>query len=117
MPTFIQPSPSAPALDTPEGHAAAANGDLNRITELSKTNQKSLHKIDRNGWQPIHEAARAGHTSIVRFLHEFGVDINARTHQGKGSSPLNVAVATLSEDHPVSQYLIEQGALNIEPDL
>ena len=99
------------------GHAAAANGDLDRITELSKTNKKSLHKKDRNGWQPIHEAARAGHTNIVRFLNEFGVDINARTHGGKGGSPLNVAVTTLSEKHPVSQYLIRQGALNIEPEL
>mmetsp|Transcript_9685 Transcript_9685/g.22291 ORF Transcript_9685/g.22291 Transcript_9685/m.22291 type:complete len:359 (-) Transcript_9685:1146-2222(-) len=113
------PSPSATTtVETPEGHAAAQNGDLDKLVELSLTDKgKSLRHKDSNGWQPIHEAARAGHTEAVKFLIEFGVDINARTHGGKGGSPLNVAISALSKNHPVAKLLMDQGALNIEPEL
>ena len=43
---------------------------------------------DTNGWQPIHEAVRGGHTIIVKYLIEFDVDYNARTNNGHGGTPL-----------------------------
>lgn len=111
------PSPSAAHVDIPAGHAAAANGDVERLTELAKRNKKVLHHRDRNGWQPIHEAARYGHVDVVAFLLENDADINVRTNQGKGGSPLNVAITLLSKDHPVSKFLVDNGGVNIEPDL
>jgi len=114
------PGPSSLVLeeDKSEGHEAAQTGDLEWLTKLAQTDQgKALHHKDSNGWQPIHEAARAGHTEAVKFLIEFGVDINARTHGGKGGSPLNVAISALSKNHPVAKLLMDQGALNIEPEL
>jgi hypothetical protein len=112
-----QPSPSAAHVDVPEGHAAAQRGDVERLAKIAMENDKLLHLKDRNGWQPIHEAARGGHTDAIELLLAHGADINARTHGGKGSSPLNVAISALSEKHPVSQFLIEMGALNIGPEL
>jgi hypothetical protein len=112
-----QPSPSAAHVDIPEGHAAAQRGDVERLAKIAMENDTLLHLKDRNGWQPIHEAARGGHTDALELLLAHGADINARTHNGKGSTPLNVAVNALSEKHPVSQYLIEMGGLNIGPEL
>ncbi|KAI2501698.1 hypothetical protein MHU86_12766 [Fragilaria crotonensis] len=111
------PSPSAAMADLPAANRAAAAGDLESMKKLAMTDKKMLHTKDGNGWQPIHEAARAGHIHIVELLLEHDVDINARTHGGKGGSPLNVAMNTLSLKHPISQFLIENGAINIEPEL
>ena len=43
--------------------------------------------------------------------------MNARTHAGKGVSPLNIAINAHTEDHEVSEYLKQLGALNLGPDL
>ena len=112
-----QPSPSAAHVDIPEGHAAAQRGDVERLAKIAAENDEFLVLQDRNGWQPIHEAARGGHMDAMDFLVAHGVDINARTHHGKGSTPLNVAIHSLSEQHPVAQYLISMGALDIGPEL
>jgi prolyl 4-hydroxylase len=110
-------SPSAAEVLSSEGHTAAATGDLVTLTNIAKKNRKLLQEKDINGWQPIHEAARGGHIDVISLLLEHDVDINARTHDGKGSSPLNVALTMLREDHPVTQFLIDLGAINIEPEL
>lgn len=96
---------------------AALNGDTERLASIAKKDAKLLHHKDRNGWQPIHEAARAGQKEAIAFLLEEGADINARTHYGKGNTPLNLAINALSEKHPVSQYLLSLGAVDIGPDL
>jgi prolyl 4-hydroxylase len=111
------PSPSAAHVDVPAGHAAAANGDVDGLAEIAKTDKKMLHQQDRNGWQPIHEAVRAGHVEAIEFLLDYDADINARTNKGKGGSPLNVAIKILAVDHPVTKFLIANGAVNIEPEL
>jgi prolyl 4-hydroxylase len=110
-------TPSAAQVDTPEGHIAALSGDTERLASIAKKDARLLHHKDRNGWQPIHEAARAGHMEAVAFLVQEGADMNARTHNGKGNTPLNIAIGHLSEKHPVSQYLISLGALDVGPDL
>jgi hypothetical protein len=110
-------SPSATQVDVPEGHLAAAKGDVDRLAEIAVENARLLHQKDRNGWQPIHEAARSGHEGVISLLVANGVDYNVRTHNGQGSTPLNIAINALSEKHPVSQYLLSLGALDIGPDL
>jgi hypothetical protein len=112
------PSPAAAlAAFKPEAHAAAAIGDVDSIKRLAKTNKNALLKTDSNGWQPIHEAARGGHVEVIALLLQHDADINARTHGGKGGSPLNVAIESLSAKHPVARFLLENGAENIEPEL
>lgn len=97
-------------------HVAAAAGDLSRLSEIAAENHRALHRKDNNGWQPIHEAARGGHKDAVEMLVGYGADINARTHHGTGATTLNIALTYLSKDHPVVEYLIERGAVNIGPD-
>lgn len=111
------PSASVVGVSVPAANRAAATGDIDSLKKLAKKDTKKLHEQDGNGWQPIHEAARAGHVDIISLLLKHNADINARTNDGKGGSPLNVAINTLSMKHPVSKFLVEQGAANLEPDL
>jgi hypothetical protein len=110
------PSPSAAHVDVPQGHAAAATGDVDALKRMAKKNKNALHLKDKNGWQPIHEAARGGHVEVIALLLEHDADINARTNMGRGSSPLNIAFSALGQNHPVTKFLIENGAKNIGTD-
>lgn len=113
-----KPSPSAPIqqINSPEGHYAAAHGDLSRLESVLQKDRRLLHKKDNNGWMPLHEAARGGHKDAVEFLIKNGADMDARTGRtGKGSSPLNLALAFHSPDHEVCKFLQSLGASNL-PD-
>jgi prolyl 4-hydroxylase len=111
-------SPSAADVARPEGHVAAAVGDLKKINQLALENRQALHAKDENGWQPIHEAVRAGRLDTVALLVRHGADINAVTNRGKGGvSPYNMAMRSFSPEHPISQYLYGMGAVNVGPEL
>ena len=115
-----KPTPSAPIqqVHSPEGHLAAATGDVDRLTAIAEKNRKALHAKDVNGWQPIHEAVRAGHKDVVELLVRKGANVNARTGPtGQGHSVLNLAYEYLSPDHELITYLNELGARNIDAEL
>ena len=109
-------SPSAPLqqVHSPEGHHAAATGDLERLEAIARKNRRALHQTDQNGWTPLHEAVRGGHKDVVEMLIENGADKDARTgRKGTGGSPLNLALAHHSENHLVTKYLMSIGARDI----
>jgi prolyl 4-hydroxylase len=112
-----QPSPSAAQVDTLLGHQSAIHNDASELERLAAKDQRLLYAKDRNGWQPIHEAARAGHKDAIEFLIKQGADVNSRTHNGAGVTPLHIAINAHSADHPVSQYLLGLGAVNLGPEL
>lgn len=96
----------------PEAHKAAADGDIER---LQKTKKSEWSKKDINGWQPIHEAARSGHTDIVKMLLDNGIDKDVRTgHLNEGQSPLSLALEFHDEDHELVSYLRSIGAKQYE---
>jgi len=95
-------------------HAAAQEGSL---TRLKKHSDEFLHRVDANGWGPIHEASRAGHLDIVKHLVAQGVDFNLRTGKGHGFSPRKLAENYHGEDHSLSLYFDEIGAMSLGPDL
>jgi len=113
--------PSAPIqqVASPEGHFAAATGDLDLLAKVAKKDRKALKKADQNGWQPIHEAARAGHVDAIKYLVEkHGADFNARTGKdGKGMSVLNLAMEHHEEGHPVISFLRSVGAKDYAQEL
>jgi len=100
----------------PEAHLAATIGNLPRLKEILQESPEDLTAEDSNGWQPIHEAARAGHLPIVQFLVDFGVDINVQTSEGYGATALYWAKEALGEDHPAVRSLESLGAIEIGPD-
>lgn len=84
----IYPKPTRVTLGNFNPHHAAADGSLQLLKEMAAHDQRLLFKQDHNGWRPLHEAARAGRTEVVEYLLEQGAEVNERTNQGKGASPL-----------------------------
>eukprot|EP00586_Coscinodiscus_wailesii_P008116 CAMPEP_0172522434 /NCGR_PEP_ID=MMETSP1066-20121228/293120_1 /TAXON_ID=671091 /ORGANISM="Coscinodiscus wailesii, Strain CCMP2513" /LENGTH=469 /DNA_ID=CAMNT_0013305433 /DNA_START=130 /DNA_END=1539 /DNA_ORIENTATION=+ len=93
-----------------EAHVAASEGDLDALREIAVTDKTALTKKDKNGWEPIHEAARNGHVEVVRFLHENGSNINEKTNYGNGQTPFQIAYEQLGGEHPVLDLLKSLGA-------
>ena len=86
------------------------------LKQLAKEDVLILFQPDRNGWQPIHEAARAGHADVVKYLIEQGAKVNDRTNDGKGASALWWAEQMFNDDHPVVIILRRNGAVNQGPN-
>ena len=86
------------------------------LERLAASDKEKLLEADRNGWIPLHEAARGGHVDAAEFLIRHGSDKNARTNGGKGGSVLWWARNSHDDDHPMIEYLEEIGAEDIEPE-
>lgn len=93
-----------------EAHLAAQEGDLETLKEIATYAKHYLTQKDKNGWEPIHEAARNGHVEVIRFLHENGSNINERTHHGAGLTPLALAKEALEAGHPIFDLFSSLGA-------
>lgn len=104
------------AKGSTNAHQAASFGEVAALEQISKKDEKLLHDKDENGWMPLHEAARSGHSDAVKFLVEKGSDINARTNMGKGGTVLWWASKSNGEKHPVVKYLKKLGALDLGPE-
>jgi prolyl 4-hydroxylase len=114
-----RPTPSLLTKKQPgseeDPNEAAANGDIELLKKIAAKNHFTLRRKDANGWQSIHEAARAGHKDIVELLIKYGVDKNVRTGDGDGSSPLNVALDEHNYESEIVQYLLSIDAEDIDP--
>mmetsp|Transcript_13139 Transcript_13139/g.13602 ORF Transcript_13139/g.13602 Transcript_13139/m.13602 type:complete len:393 (-) Transcript_13139:183-1361(-) len=93
---------------------AAGSGDFSKVMRLISANPNSVHERDYNGWEPIHEACRAGNIPILKFLISKGADITSLTNNG--ASPLWWAKQSLRSNHPLIKYLEEIGAPDIGPE-
>ncbi len=91
-------------------HKAAIFGDLDEVEALLKDRPDSnlLNARDENGWQAIHEAARAGDVAVVKYLVDMGADISSKT--SNGGTPLWWARRSFDASHPMIQYLEGIGA-------
>eukprot|EP00571_Detonula_confervacea_P012213 CAMPEP_0172297392 /NCGR_PEP_ID=MMETSP1058-20130122/432_1 /TAXON_ID=83371 /ORGANISM="Detonula confervacea, Strain CCMP 353" /LENGTH=525 /DNA_ID=CAMNT_0013006541 /DNA_START=229 /DNA_END=1809 /DNA_ORIENTATION=+ len=98
-------------------HKAAQDGDAKQLAEVIDSLGHLLDAKDANGWTPLHEGARAGHEDVVKLLVDRGANLNQRTREGKGETPLYWSIQENGADHPVSQLLVSLGALSIGPDL
>lgn len=96
-------------------HSAAAMGRLDVLQELVKADPSNLTKQDVNGWRPIHEAARSGEIEVLKFLVEHGADVNERTNEGSGGTPLFWAEQMLPKESEAVLFLKAKGAKNIPP--
>jgi ankyrin repeat protein len=67
--------------------------------------------------QPLHEAIGGQQLETVKFLIDRGADLNARTYDGMGSSPLNIAKLELGLEHPITLLLQRLGAQDVESEV
>ncbi len=64
----------------------------------------------------LSEAIRGGHIQVAQYLIDKGLDINFRTHNGSGGSPLWWAKHIHGNDHKMVKFLESKGAKDIPPD-
>ena len=98
-----------------EAHTVADNGDLGALKQVVDRDPSVVDQADVNGWKPVHEAARGGQYQVLQYLIEKGVDVNERTHNGKGASPLWWAERNFPENHPAVVLLKKHGARSLPP--
>ena len=89
-------------------HHAAAAGRFGMVKKIVNEDESQIHHKDMNGWQPLHEAVRAGNTDVVKYLIENGADVASLTNSG--ASPLWWAKRSLPIGHSTIHYLEEIGA-------
>ena len=88
-------------------HASAAN-HIAEVQAILHKDPNAIHTADANGWQPLHEAVRGGHTELVRFLVANGSDLGAVTN--RGGTALWWARRSLPPGHSTISFLMEMGA-------
>lgn len=96
---------------------AAIKSDFVTMAKIVKERPQWVDKKDANGWNVLHEMARAGRLEAVKFLvTEGNANVNSRTsRESNGGSVLYHATNRLGSDHPVVRYLVSVGAKLIAP--
>ena len=87
-------------------HMAAKSGKPNLIRALQKHDSKLVHDWDENSDTPLHIAASNGHYGCVKWLVDFGSEIDASNT--KGWTPLDCAAECGAED--VCKLLLDNDA-------
>ncbi|KAL3917304.1 MAG: hypothetical protein SGILL_004778 [Bacillariaceae sp.] len=105
------------AEQRPKCNVYASNGMLKDLEKMAELDPRLLHFEAANGYTPLQEAILEGHVEIVAYLLSQGVDVNKRSDEGEGASPLNIALNNLGADNEISILLASKGALNVESEL
>jgi hypothetical protein len=95
--------------------SAAHGGNNRKLADLLDDAPSLIDGVDNNGWGAIHEAVRNQHIATVSFLAERGARLNLVTENGKGYSPLGMAVDLFGEESPIAKLLRRLGAPDIRP--
>lgn len=59
-------------------HVAAERGQVDIMKMLTNVDPVLVNSVDNQGCTPLHLAAQEGLTDSVRFLIDWGVDVNIR---------------------------------------
>jgi ankyrin repeat protein len=89
-----------------EIHVAAAEGDLARVRALLESDPGQRDALDEGNMTPLHHAATAGMTEVVRFLLDSGSPVDIGDNEN--STPLDVA--SVNGHLETVRLLVERGA-------
>ena len=96
---------------------AASKGQNDLLAYYISERPNWIHAKDRNGWLPLHEAARAGNLVGVELLVSAGCDLSSRTgRDGNGGTALWWAIQRYGENHDVVSLLRSHNALETGPE-
>lgn len=88
---------------------------VDTLKDIAKKDRAKLFAQDRNGWRPLHEAARGGRAETVEYLLEQGAQVNERTNNGQGGNPLWWAEKDKIGNAETIRILKENGAVALAP--
>lgn len=100
-----------------DARTAARKGDLTALKRLAKANPTAFSTPDDMGWTPFHEAIRVGNKECIEtilYAPGSGQHLNRLTYTGV--TPLNIAREFLGNDHEVTQFLVNMGAVDKHPN-
>lgn len=75
----------------------------------------STHNLSLSSLSVSSEAVRGGHINVAEYLINKGLDVNFRTHNGTGGSPLWWAKHIHGESHVMVKFLEGKGAKLLAP--
>jgi hypothetical protein len=116
-------------IDEAESQLATSNATSDAATAITAP----FRQKDRNGWQPIHEAARSGNIDVMRLLLEVDnvsdqssesrtwrrragklkVDVNSRTNDNRGVTALRLVEDNHGADCNCAELLREVGGVSL----
>ena len=105
-----QAHPDGWELLTKDVAKSVMKNDMRSVDNLFIQDPESIHELDKNGWNTLHEAARAGHVEMAQYLYARDVDLNLKTGHGVGESALDLAKKHHGEDSEIYQFLFGVGA-------
>jgi ankyrin repeat protein len=88
-------------------HLAAVVGDLDKVRQLVAEGF-DINAFDEFGKTALHYAVDEEHLEVARLLIRSGADVNARSEQMIGDTPLAAAAGTCSLE--MAKLLVEAGA-------
>lgn len=97
-----------------DARLAAHRGDIEVLQKIAEEDPDFLHEPDELGWHPLHEAARSGKLPALELLLEYGADINQPTIYGH--TPLHISLEHHGEEHEMTKFLLDMGAVDAGPD-
>ena len=93
-----------------ELHHFALAGDVEKMKEALTKQADLVNVRDKNGWQALHEAVRAGTFEIVQMLLDKGAEVNTRTGKTEsGHTPLDLAKRFHGDTHEIAKLLQARG--------
>lgn len=95
--------------------AQYARSSLTELKNAVDSDKEIIHRTDNNGWNLLHEAARAGNIHVVRYLVWQGINVDHITNNGMGGTALWVARTQHGDDHSVVKFLKSIGSSEIAP--
>jgi len=104
--TARQEEPPNKSVSEQDFRFAAANGRLDVVVLFIDRHPDKVNSPDANRWTALHEAARAGHTDIIKQLLEAGADATLTTNLGKIA--LQLLEAKHGSRHPAASILRQE---------
>src|SRR6056297_1416491 len=108
MVPFVSLAQPEEVMDAYHLHNAIKSNEAEKVKKMIGEGTDPGYQF--NGRNALHVACQAGSPEMVQLILEAGVDVNERTEEGKGFTPLQYAIFKSSVPAEVIRILLEQGA-------
>jgi ankyrin repeat protein len=105
---LVSLSQSEEVMDAYHLHNAIKNKEAEKVKKM--IGEGTDPSFQFSGKNALHVACRSGSAEMVQLILKEGVDVNERTEEGKGLTPLQYAIFRSSVPAEVIRILLEYGA-------
>jgi len=84
------------------------------LEELCYLKEDVIDESDKNGWTPLHEAARKGNMNILKLLLEQGADVFKMTNSGETAYDIAKTIYKIEDDKEAYKEVMHLLKLNMK---